>query len=44
MEEFYKPSLDAIVRAVQKQRQTASRSISVDTFAVNFVRGMLTAA
>ncbi|KAL1941029.1 hypothetical protein VTO73DRAFT_7665 [Trametes versicolor] len=28
MEEFYKPSLDAIVRAVQKQRQTASRSIS----------------
>ncbi|KAH9847715.1 hypothetical protein C2E23DRAFT_484151 [Lenzites betulinus] len=28
MEAFYKPSLDAIVQAVQKQRQTASRPIS----------------
>ncbi|KAI0824355.1 hypothetical protein BC628DRAFT_1322727 [Trametes gibbosa] len=28
MEAFYKPSLDAIVQAVQKQRETASRPIS----------------
>lgn len=44
MEEFYIPSLNAIVKAVQKQRQTASRPISVDIFTVIRVRGMLTTA
>ena len=29
MESFFKPSLDSIVSAIQRQRQTASRPISV---------------